>query len=75
MGQLVVRNISNTKMPTKKPTSALAEIRRKKELFRFFSVFFKFFKISNICGGTQLLEIVIFIDISAVSEPILIKQR
>ena len=54
-------NISNTKMPTKKPTSALAEIRRKRRYFVFFfNGFFKFFKISNICGGTQVLEIVIF---------------
>ena len=34
-----------------------------------------FIKLSNICGGAQVLKIVIFVDISAVSEPILIKQR
>ena len=33
MGRLAVRNMSNTKMPTKKPTSALAEIRRKSRYF------------------------------------------
>ena len=53
MGRLVVRNISNTKMPTNKPTSALAEIRRKRRYFVFFTVFFLIFKISNICGGTK----------------------
>ena len=54
-------NISNTKMQTKQPTSALAEIRRKRRYFVFFNgFFFKFVKISNICGGTQVLEIVIF---------------
>ena len=53
-------NISNTKMPTKKPTWELAEIRRKRRYFVFFNVFFKFFKISNIFGGPQVLEIVIF---------------
>ena len=37
--------------------------------------FNSFFKLSNICGGTQILEMVIFKDISVVSEPILIKQR
>ena len=72
MGRLVVRNKTNTKMPTKKQTSALAEIRRKRRYFVFFN---GFFKLSNICGGTQVLEIDIFMDISAVSEPILIKQR
>ena len=56
MSRLIVGNISNTKMPTKKPTSALTEIR----YFVFFKGFFKFFKISNICSGTQVLEIVIF---------------
>ena len=46
MGRLVVRNISNTKMPTKKPTSALAEIRRKRRYFGvFFNGFFQIFQI------------------------------
>ena len=72
MGRLVVRNITNTKMQTKKPTSALAEMQRKKRYFVFFN---GFFKLSNICGGTQVLAIVIFKDISALTEPILIKQR
>ena len=64
-------NISNTKMPTKKPTSALAEIRRKRRYFVFFNGFFKFVKIYNICGGTSIKNRYI----SAVSKPILIKQR
>ena len=67
-----MRNITNTTKPTKSPTSALADIRRKR---RYFVVSTAFFKLSNICGGTQILEIVIIMDNSAVSEPILIKQR
>ena len=72
MGRLVVRNITNTKMPTKKPTSLLAEIRRKRRYLDFFN---GFFKLSNICGGTKALEIIKVMDISVVSELILIKQR
>ena len=56
MGRLVVRNKATRKCLQKKPTSAVAEIRRKRRYF----VFFKFIEISNICGGTQLLEIVTF---------------
>ena len=41
-------------------------------LFHFFN---GWFKLSNVCGGTQILEMVIFMDILAISEPILIKQR
>ena len=59
MSRLIVGNISNTKMPTKKPTSAL-KYDAKGVISFFFNRFFKFFKISNICGGTQVLEIVIF---------------
>ena len=49
-----------------------------KHSYLFLSFFFSsngWFKFLNICGGTQILEIVIFMDISSVSEPILIKQR
>ena len=45
MGWLVVRNITNTKKPHKKKTSALAEIQRKR---RYFFVLNGFFKLSNI---------------------------
>ena len=44
MSQLVVRNITNTNMSTKKLKY------NEKVLFPFFNGFFKF---SNICGGTQ----------------------
>ena len=40
MSRLIVGNISNTKKPTKKQTSALAEIRRKRRYFVFFNGFF-----------------------------------
>ena len=73
MGRLVVRNRTNTKMPTKKPTSALAEIRRKRRYFVFSTVYSNYLIFVMIYS--IVLEIVIFIDISAVSEPILIKTK
>ena len=39
MGRLVVRIITNTKKPTKAPTSALAEIRRRRRYFVFSTAF------------------------------------
>ena len=60
MSRLIVGNIATRRCQQKKPKSALAEIRRKRRYFIFFNGFFKFFKICNICGGTQVLEIVIF---------------
>ena len=74
MGRLVVRNISNTKMPTKKQQHwHWLKYDVKGVISFFFNGFFKFVKISNICGGTKVLELNRYI--SAVSEPILIKQR
>ena len=62
--------------PTKSQQKANIGIgwnRMYKALFRL--VFNGWFKFSNICGGTQVLEMFIFMDILDISEPILIKQR
>ena len=63
-------------MPTKKPTLALVGIKRVRTVISFFQRFWQIFQnYRNICVASQIFEIVIFVDISAVSEPILIKQR
>ena len=58
----------------KKPASALAGIKRMRRYF-VFSTAGSYYLIGLLCWYTQILEMVIFMDISAVSEPILIKQR
>ena len=77
MGLLVVRIITITNKLRKsqhKSNIGIGWNKRFNALFSFFNGWFKL-GLSNICGGTQILEMVIFMDISAVSEPILIKQR
>ena len=66
-----MRVITNTKKPTK-ANIGIGWNKTYKALSRFFN---GWFKLSNICGVPQILEIVIFMDISAVSEPILIKTK
>ena len=72
MVRLVVRNITNTKIPTKKPTSVLAEIRRKRRYFDFSTVLSNYILFVVV---HKYYKSLLFMDISAVSEPILIKQR
>ena len=59
MALLVMRNISNTKMPQKSQHQHWLKY-DVKGVISFFQRFFQIFKISNICGGTQVLQIVIF---------------
>ena len=56
----IVGNINNTEIPTTKPTPALAKIRRKRRYFVFSTVSSILCKYLIFCGGTQVLEIVIF---------------
>ena len=65
-----MRNITNTKSQ-QKANIGIGWNKTYKELSRFFN---GWFNLSNICGAPQILEIVVFMDMSAVSEPILIKQ-